>query len=212
MTGYALTETPLGQPLGRDATELEPKDGRRRATLGSSNSSRIVLGDRSDDRSPRRRRHSFHLALRGCAQRRRARGSRTRNNSQLEQQATTHFWREREAANEYFLGVTEAEERDLRGGKGLRRGDGRPRRRRSGRARVGRRRKSGKRRVRRDVPAASRRVGPRTGRQTCRCSMRSAPAKRPCWRRSRSSTRSPQEKPAERRSRGKLGGRPGARW
>ena len=43
MTGYALTETPLGQPLGREATELEPKDERRRTTLGSSNSGRIVL-------------------------------------------------------------------------------------------------------------------------------------------------------------------------
>ena len=30
------------------------------------------------------------------------------------QQATTHFWREREAANEYFLGVTEARGRSTR--------------------------------------------------------------------------------------------------
>ena len=119
MTGYALTETPLGQPLGREATELEPKDGRRRTALGSSNSSRIVLGDRSDDRSPRRRRHSFYLALRSL--RSTTQGSRlshTRNNS-TQQQATTHFWREREAANEYFLGVTEAEEEIYAEAKGF---------------------------------------------------------------------------------------------
>ena len=43
MTGYAVGETPLGQQLGREDTELEPGDVRRRATLGPANSGRRVL-------------------------------------------------------------------------------------------------------------------------------------------------------------------------
>ena len=43
MTGYALTEKPLGQPLGRDAADVAPKDERHREMLGSASSRRIVL-------------------------------------------------------------------------------------------------------------------------------------------------------------------------
>ncbi len=43
MTGYALTETPLGQPLGRESAGLEPKDERRRMTLGSGNAGRRIV-------------------------------------------------------------------------------------------------------------------------------------------------------------------------
>ena len=110
MTGYALTETPLGQPLGPASVELGPGDERRRATLGS-NSGRIVLAI------------ALMIALLGAA----VALSIWRYEAALddatfealaqqdqfeEQQASTHFWREREAANEYFLGVTDAEHRD----------------------------------------------------------------------------------------------------
>ena len=108
MTGYSLTETPLGQPLGREASELEPKDERRRMTLGSGNSGRIVLAI------------AVMIALLGAAVTLSIwRYEAALNDAALEalahqdqfeeQQATTHFWREREAANEYFLGVTDAE-------------------------------------------------------------------------------------------------------
>ena len=118
MTGYALTETPLGQPLGREATELEPKDERRRTALGSSNSSRIVLAI------------AVTIALLGAAVTLSIwRYEAALNDAGLEalahqeqfyeQQATTHFWREREAANEYFLGVSEAEEEIYAEAKGF---------------------------------------------------------------------------------------------
>jgi methyl-accepting chemotaxis protein len=102
MTGYALTETPLGQPLGREAAELEPKDERRRATLGSSNSSRIVLAIAmmiallagSVAMSIWRYQAAIHeTTLRGQA----------RVEQLQAQQASTAFWHEREAANEFLL-------------------------------------------------------------------------------------------------------------
>jgi methyl-accepting chemotaxis protein len=108
MTGYALTETPLGQPLGREATGLEPKD-ERRATFGSSNSRRIVIAI------------AVMIAILGAgvtlsiwryeaALNDAALETVAHQDQFLQQQATTHFWREREAANEYFLGVSEAED------------------------------------------------------------------------------------------------------
>jgi methyl-accepting chemotaxis protein len=108
MTGYALTETPLGQPLGREATELEPKDERRGGSLGPSTSGRIVLAI------------AVTIALLGGAVTLSIwRYQAALNDGKLnagaheqqfvQQQAVTHFWREREAANEYFLGVGEAE-------------------------------------------------------------------------------------------------------
>jgi hypothetical protein len=108
MTGYALGETPLGQQLGREDTELEPGAGRRRATLGPANSGRRILlaiavmiallGGAAALSIWR-----YQVALDGAAQ---------ADLAHVEEiqvaQATTHFWHQNETANEYFLGIAEA--------------------------------------------------------------------------------------------------------
>ena len=105
MTGYALTETPLGQPLGRESG-LEPKGERRRMTLGNSGG-RIVLAIAlaiavlagSVALSIWR----YQVALDGAALADEA------HEEQIQvAQAITHFWHQNETANEYFLGIGEA--------------------------------------------------------------------------------------------------------
>ena len=109
MTGYALGETPLGQQLGREDFELEPGAAPRRATLGPANSGRRVLVA-----------IAVMIALLGGAaalsiwRYQVAIDAAEIDKVSLEemfqaQEASTHFWREREAANEFLLGVTEAE-------------------------------------------------------------------------------------------------------
>ena len=109
MTGYALRETPLGQPLGREDIELESGGGRARATRGPANSRRrIILAV------------AVMIALLGGAAAlsiwryegaiaQAARDKLSHEEMFQAQEASTHFWREREAANEYLLGVTDAE-------------------------------------------------------------------------------------------------------
>ena len=108
MTGYALTEKPLGQPLGRDAADVGPKDERHREMLGSASSRRIVLAIAAVIAllagAVAMSIWRYEAALNDAAQ------EAVAHLDQFEeQQATTHFWREREAANEYLLGVREAE-------------------------------------------------------------------------------------------------------
>jgi methyl-accepting chemotaxis protein len=108
MTGYALTETPLGQPHGREAARLEPTDDRRHAAGSADAGRRVVLAI------------AVIIALLGGAvaisiwrYEVALHDTTLRGEARLEQlqtqQASTHFWREREAANEYLLGVTGAE-------------------------------------------------------------------------------------------------------
>ena len=129
MTGYALGETPLGQQLGREDTELEPGAARRRATLGPANSGRRVLLA-----------IAVMIALLGgaaalsiwryqVAHRRAAKPDKRAHEEMFQaQEASTHFWHQREAANEYFLGVA-TPKGGLRGGQGLHSRDGGARRR-----------------------------------------------------------------------------------
>jgi methyl-accepting chemotaxis protein len=109
MTSYALKDRMLGQQGGREAAELEPGDARRPATRESANSGRrivlaialmITLLAGAVGISIRRYQVALHdTTLRGEA----------RVEQLSAQQAGTHFWREREAANEYLLGVSDAE-------------------------------------------------------------------------------------------------------
>ena len=109
MTGYALTETPLGQPLGRESAGLEPEDERRGATLGSGNAGRrivlaiavaiVVLAGAVGTSIWR-----YQVALDGAALADEA------HEEQIQvAQAITHFWHQSETANEHFLGIGEAQ-------------------------------------------------------------------------------------------------------
>ena len=108
MTGYALTETPLGQPLDREAAGLEPKDDRRFAMLGSGNSGRIVLAIAvtiavlAGAVAISIWRYQVALDAASLAD--------LAHEEQIHvAEATTHFWHQSETANEYFLGIGEAQ-------------------------------------------------------------------------------------------------------
>ena len=109
MTGYALTETPLGQPLGRENAENEPGDERRRSTLGFGSAGRrivlaiavaiVVLAGAVGTSIWR-----YQVALDGAALADEA------HEEQIQvAQAITHFWHQSETANEHFLGIGEAQ-------------------------------------------------------------------------------------------------------
>ena len=108
MTGYAVGETPLGQLLGREDTEVEPGDVSRHATLGQSMRRRVLLAiavmivllTGAVAMSIWR----YEAALDSAAT------SKAANAEMFQaQEASTHFSREREATNEYLLGVATAE-------------------------------------------------------------------------------------------------------
>ena len=109
MTGYALTETPLGQPLGRESAGLEPKDGRRFAMLGSGNSGRrivlaIALAIAVLGGSVGMSIWRYQVALDAASQ------ADLAHEEQIHvAEANMHFWHQSETANEYFLGVGEAQ-------------------------------------------------------------------------------------------------------
>ena len=108
MTGYALTETKLGQPPGREDAELEAGDEQGQAARGSTNTGRwtvlaiiltiLLLGGAVGASIWR-----YEVALNQHT----LIGLDYQEGLQA-QQATIHFWREREAMNEYLLGVSEA--------------------------------------------------------------------------------------------------------
>jgi hypothetical protein len=103
MTGYALTETKLGQPPGREAAELETGDDQHQATRGSTTAGRwtvlaiiltiLLLGGAVGASIWRYEVALDEATLSGQA-----------HAEQLEVQlATAHFWHEREFENEYLI-------------------------------------------------------------------------------------------------------------
>jgi hypothetical protein len=109
MTGFALTETPLGQPLGRENAESEPGDGRRRSTLGFGSAGRrivlalavaiAVLAGAVATSIWR-----YQVALDAASQ-----ADLAHEEEIHVAQASMHFWHQSETANEYFLGIGEAQ-------------------------------------------------------------------------------------------------------
>jgi len=109
MTGYALTETPLGQPLDREAAGLEPTDEPRRKRFGFGNAGppillaiavTIAVLAGAVGMSIWR----YQVALEKAAQNQAAHAEVLQA-----QVAITRFSRQREAANEFLLGVLVAE-------------------------------------------------------------------------------------------------------
>ena len=103
MTGYALTETKLGQLPGREAAELEAGDEQHQAERGSTRAGRwtvlaiiltiLLLGGAVGISIWR-----YEVALNEATL------SGQAHAEQLEVQlATTHFWHEREFENEYLI-------------------------------------------------------------------------------------------------------------
>jgi methyl-accepting chemotaxis protein len=114
MTGYTLTEPKLGKPTGQEGVALESKDELQHAPDGSAMASRRILiaiavfiallGSAVGVSIWR-----YEVALSDAEQR------DTAHAEQLQaQQASTHFWREREAANEYLLGGSPEYEAEVR--------------------------------------------------------------------------------------------------
>jgi methyl-accepting chemotaxis protein len=106
MTGYALTETKLGQPPGREAAD--PEAGGEQRQAASTKAGRwavlaitltiVLLGGAVGVSIWR-----YEVALHE------AKMSRLEYQQRIESHhAHIHFWRERAAMNEYLLGVTEA--------------------------------------------------------------------------------------------------------
>jgi len=103
MTGYALTETTVGHSPGRETIEVESVE-RRNATLGAATGGRRImlaialmialLGGAVGVSIWR-----YEVALNDATVQSRDRAEQLRA-----QEASTHFWHERNAANEYRLG------------------------------------------------------------------------------------------------------------